>query len=365
VIPPHPNAQLRVLHVSRFYHPHVGGTENFIAHLADAVAEHGIASSVLTTDRYAEDSGPAPRVPVTRLPAIGSDRLPLPRGRMRNVFAAVGNTDIIHVHDLRFLFELVTTAGALRQVPVVLSSHGFIFHTTRTRRMKEIAWRSYYRMLLGRCSLVLCDSEHDLAACRRARLTNARLWPIPVRTDPFEDVQPETRDGNALLYFGRIAPNKGIERLPAVLDRAPQTWVLTVAGSGDERYVNILRRLFTRFGPRVTFTGPVPDEELRPLLARHACIVLPSTAEGFGITLVEALASGVPVVASDIPSYREIARRSPARLVDFDKADAVVECVTSAVRGWDRAAARRRAREFSWHRRAPDLAAIYRALAHG
>lgn len=360
-----PNTHLRVLHVSRFYHPHVGGTENFIAHLAEAVAAHGIRSSVLATNRYATDPGPEPRVPVVRLPAVGSDRLPIPYGGVREALCAIGGADVVHVHDIRFLLELVTTTAALRNVPVVLSSHGFLFHTTSSRRIKEVVWRSYYRLLLGTCSVVLCDSEHDLAACRRAGLTNARLWTIPVRTESYEDVEPESSDGMSLLYFGRIAPNKGIERLAGVLDRVPPTWTLTVAGSGDERYVASLQTLFVRFGSRVSFTGPVTDAALPLLISRHACVVLPSTAEGFGITLVEALASGVPVVASDIPSYREIARGSPAPLVDFERPDAVVECVTSTVREWDRAAARQHAGRFSWRLRARDLAAIYRAIARG
>ena len=362
---PDDRSRLRVLHVLRFYHPHVGGTENFVAHLADAVEEHGIASSVLASDRYSNDDGPAPRVQVERLRVVGTDRLLLPYGGLRRAIALAREADLVHVHDLRFLLELMTATAHVRGVPLLVSSHGFIFHTRRFERAKELAWRGYYRRLLRLCAAVLCGSDHDLAACRRIGLANARLWPNPVRTDPFEQVEPEPSDGGSMLYFGRIAPNKGLERLAPVLDSAPSTWTLTVAGSGDERYVASLRSLFRGFGPRVTFTGPVLDAALPALIAQHACVVLPSTAEGFGITLVEALASGVPVVASDIPSYREIAFDSPASLVDFERPEAVLECVKSTLQDWDRTAARRRARRYSWRVRAGELAAIYRTIAHG
>ena len=356
---------LRVLHVLRFYHPHVGGTENFVAHLAEAVGEHGVTSTVLTSDRYSDNDGPEPRVPVERLRVIGSDRMLLPSRGLSRALALVRQADIVHAHDLRFLLELVTATANARSVPLVVSSHGFIFHTRRFERAKAVAWRGYYRWLLRRSTAILCGSRNDLASCRRVGLANARLWTNPVRTEPFEAVEPKADRGGSLLYFGRIAPNKGIERLAAVLDRAPSTWTLTVAGRGDERYVAGLRSLFVKFGSRVVFTGAVTEAELPLLLARHACVVLPSSAEGFGSTLVEALASGVPTVASDIPSYREIAHDSPASLVDFERPDAVVDCVGSTIRGWDRAAARHRARQYSWRARAGELAAIYRTIAHG
>jgi alpha-1,3-mannosyltransferase len=352
---------LRVLHVLRYYHPHVGGTENFVAHLAEALAEHGVASSVLSSTRYSGEDGPRPRVPVERLSVVGSNRMPFPYRGLTHAVALARGADIIHVHDLRFLLELAALTSRLHRVPLVLSSHGFMFHTRYLAHTKELAWRTYYRMLLAQCSAILCGSQHDLAACRKIALANARLWPTPVRVEPFERVEPEPGDRRSLLYFGRIAPNKGLERLVGMLEQAP--WSLTIAGTGDAAYVGTLQSLFSRFGSRVTFTGQVAEEQLPRLIAGHACVVLPSRAEGFGLTLVEALAAGVPVVASDIPSYREIAHDSPARLVDFDDARGVVEHIRVAVESWNPTAARGRARTFSWRVRGADLASLYRAVA--
>jgi glycosyltransferase involved in cell wall biosynthesis len=353
-----------VLHLSRFYHPHVGGTENVVAQMAEAVAQHGVSSRVLTSKRYSDDDGPMPRVPVERLPVVGPDRILVPYGGLGRAVALARSADILHVHDLRFMFEFAIAASRLQGIPLVVSSHGFIFHTPRLGATKELAWRSYYRLLLRQCSVILCESRHDLAACQRVGLANARLWPLPVQVEPYERATPEPADPGALLYFGRIAPNKGLERLVPVLEQAPGSWSLTIAGTGSTRYVGELRSLFGRFGPRVRFTGHVPDDDLPRLVASHACVVLPSRTEGFGLTLVEALATGVPVVASDIPSYREIARGAPAPLVDFDDTRAAVASIQAAVESWDRAAARERARTFSWSAGAYRLAATYRAIAN-
>lgn len=361
--PPLDAQEIRVLHVSRFFHPHVGGTENFIAQLAEALAPYGVRSTVLASERHVDENGPAPAIPVERLPAIGPDRAPIPYARLGRATKLLGSADIVHAHDLRFLFELAASVTALRHVPLVLSSHGLIFHTQRLARVKAAAWHGYYRLLLRRCAVVLCGSAHDLAACQRIGLDRAELWANPVRTTPFENLRPSPEDG-ALLYFGRIAPNKGLERLREVLDRAPASWRLTIVGHGEDSYVEGLRTLFDPLGARVNFAGALPDSALAETIRRHACVVLPSVAEGFGLTLVEAMAAGVPVVASDIPPYREIAGDSPVRLVDFAHPAEAVAAIGSAVAGWDPAVARARASEFSWSRHAGELAERYRGLVH-
>jgi glycosyltransferase involved in cell wall biosynthesis len=90
--------------------------------------------------------------------------------------------------------------------------------------------------------------------------------------------------------------------------------------------------------------------------------VLPSRAEGFGLTVVEALATGVPVVASRIPSYRTIASDSPVRLVDFDRPAEVVAGIRSALSDWDARRAREVAGRFSWKHRGRDFLVLYESL---
>jgi alpha-1,3-mannosyltransferase len=353
---------LDVLHVSRFFHPHVGGTENFIAALAAATDDRGVRSSVLTSRRYAGDLGPAPAVAVTRVPVFGPDAFPIPRGGLGEIAEAVAAADIVHVHDLRFLLEAVVALAKRHRKPLVLTTHGLIFHTRRLRAVKWAAWHSYYRALLGQFDAVWCGSSADLSYCRRNGLRNARLVPNPVAIEGFSSTSAVERQERTLIFFGRIAPNKGLERLGPLLEANPG-WTLTVVGTGSPRDVNALRSRLEDLS-RVSFVGSLANEDLYRELARHACAVLPSRAEGFGLTLVEAMASGIPVVASDIPSYREIAEGSPVRLVDFGTSEAAA-AVRDAVVAWDEAAARRRAEDFSWRARADEFATLYLSLAGG
>jgi glycosyltransferase involved in cell wall biosynthesis len=351
---------LRVLHVSRFFHPKIGGTENHIADLASALESYGIESTVLATRRHTVGE-PSPQVPVERVAAIGPDWFPFPVD-IRGVRELIRGSDVVHVHDLRFALELVTALGLAARVPLVFSSHGLVFHTARLHLLKQALWRTYYRALLGRFAALLCVSEQDLALCRSTGLDNARLFPNPVRTAPFEVVVPTPPGRGALLYFGRLAPNKGIDRLAGVLAQAPPSWTLTVVGTSEDRYADHLARTLAAVGDRVAFRGEVPEAELPSLIAAHDCVVLPSRTEGFGITLIEALATGVPVVASDIAPYREIAS-SDVALVDFDRHRDAVDAITTAIETWDPISAKTHAHGFSWECRGPDFVALYEHVA--
>jgi len=122
-----------------------------------------------------------------------------------------------------------------------------------------------------------------------ARVTAAKTEPSPV-----------PGQGPFVLAVGRLTRQKGLDRLiEAFAQLSDQRVRLVIAGEGEER--SALTQLAERLGVsgRVTFAGYVPQTER--WLAHAAVFVLPSRWEGFGHVIVEAMASGVPVVAYDCP----------------------------------------------------------------
>ena len=112
--------------------------------------------------------------------------------------------------------------------------------------------------------------------------------------------------------------------------------------------------------------GKLSEDELRDVYARAVAFVFPSLAEGFGLPLVEAMAAGCPVIASDIPVFREIADGS----VDFfdpysvdDLAAIMKRCLEKPAEAAKRLAAREHVRNFSWDKTAAVFAETYRFLA--
>ena len=137
--------------------------------------------------------------------------------------------------------------------------------------------------------------------------------------DRFHPERDEQRDG--VLFVGRITPHKGVDRL---IEALPPGARLTIAGSEghdpawpERGYADLLRRRAASASGQVTFAGTVTEEELPRLMRRHAVFVLPSVertcfgrdvrvSELLGLTVIEAMASGTPVVCSRIGGVAEV-----------------------------------------------------------
>lgn len=115
------------------------------------------------------------------------------------------------------------------------------------------------------------------------------------------------KDPHSILYIGRIDKRKGIEFLirsmPYVVQHIPEARFL-VGGRGS--YLEKMKALVSQLDleRNVTFLGFVPDDQLNSLYNRVQCVVVPSIFEGFGMTVIEALAAGTRVVGTDVDGIR-------------------------------------------------------------
>jgi len=109
-----------------------------------------------------------------------------------------------------------------------------------------------------------------------------------------------------LLYVGTVEPRKNlaalIDAFRILLQQGRRLDLLVVGRRGWGKELEL-----GDVSPRVRFAGAVDDAQLAGCYAGAVCFVLPSLYEGFGLTLLEAMAAGAPAVASDIPALRELA----------------------------------------------------------
>lgn len=119
-------------------------------------------------------------------------------------------------------------------------------------------------------------------------------------------------EGKYVIYVGTIQPRKNLMKLMEAIKKIDDVKLVVVGkttGQGKqgwmfEETLNFPERI--GIGNRVIFAGFVPTEEIPMLLTGAECCVLPSLYEGFGMTLVEAMATGVPVIASNVSSLPEV-----------------------------------------------------------
>jgi glycosyltransferase involved in cell wall biosynthesis len=222
-------------------------------------------------------------------------------------------------------------------VPVIVTCH----HTYRQqcRHLRSQFWKRIFIPFEKRTYRLATRIVAVSEATRRALIED---YQVPqekistvynaVETDPPRPAGAD-KGGHTVLYVGRIAARKGIEFLirsiPLVRERIPDVQLL-VAGKGAqlERLQTLARRLDLE--ANVRFLGFVPDEELSALYSQAQCAVVPSRFEGFGITVIEALAAGIRVVGTDVDGIREIlAGGEYGTLAPYGDRSALAEAIVS------------------------------------
>ena len=129
-----------------------------------------------------------------------------------------------------------------------------------------------------------------------------------VDTDKFYPIGKQPKQ-KIVVYVGRIDKRKGIEFLirsmPLVVRQIPDA-LLLVGGKGS--HLGKMKALVSqlKLERNVTFLGFIPDDQLNSLYNKAQCAVVPSIFEGFGITVIEALAAGTRVVGTNVDGIREI-----------------------------------------------------------
>jgi glycosyltransferase involved in cell wall biosynthesis len=243
---------------------------------------------------------------------------------------ALASADIIHTHHMRSApSRIAALVARVRGVPAVVTDHGLAGGT----------WGGILPRLFERFLTVSEASARDLA------VPPSRTRGIygGVDCDRYRPDDGVARRG--VLFVGRLTPHKGIDRLIRAL---PPGATLTVAGAGghdraapERDYPILLRRLAV--GRDVRFLGAVPDGEL-PALVRHAAVLaLPSVhrtcygrfvpvSELLGLVLLEAMASGTPVVCSRIGGTPEIVDSETGRLVEPGDVDELRTCLDELLR---------------------------------
>ncbi len=172
----------------------------------------------------------------------------------------------------------------------------------------------------------------------------------------------------AILCVGALQLRKNTLGLVRAFERLPQGWKLILAGSEGYGYQHVIGPSIESSSRRadIELTGWVDDIALARLYARASIFAFPSRDEGFGIPVLEAMAAGVPVLASNTSSLPEVCEQA-ALLVDPGSVDAIADGLTAligstAMREDLIVRGRRRAAELTWERCAQSTWKLYRSL---
>jgi glycosyltransferase involved in cell wall biosynthesis len=299
---------VRVIHVAPTPFGHAGlfgGGERYPLELARALAAH-VDCELITFGRSARQQCEPGGLRITTLGAIswlhGHPAQPFAPG----LVAALGRANVVHTHHMRSLpSKMAALAARGRRQSLAVTDHG----------LPGTTWHGILPRLFHMFLTVSEYSAHELGAPReRTRVIYGGADPSRFAPDP-------SQSRNGVLFVGRITPHKGVDRL---LQALPAGAVARIAGSDghdplppERNYPHLLRQLAQN--REVEFVGAVSDSDLPSLHRSAAVFVLPSVSrtcygreigvsELLGLSILEAMASGTPIVASAIGGVPEIVR---------------------------------------------------------
>lgn len=310
-----------------------------------------------------------------------------PAGVRRGVYLAtswlrtvMGPWDVVLTRDLGMAASLARVPRAERPA-LVYESHGFAPEVSAdlTGMMSDAQEPSADKQerLLKRERLVWHRADGYVTITRALAVelvqrfgVRPRLALVPdgVRFDAAPPAHRRVPQNPVVAYAGHLYPWKGVDALLEAIARLPHVTGLIIGGHPGEADLDRCRALAERLdiGDRVTFTGLLPHAEVGPAMAQADIVVLPnlplqiSHAYTSPLKLFEYMASGRPIVASDLPAIREVVDVDCAVLVAPGNPGALAEGIQRLVddpslgRRLAEVAARR-VRDYTWDARAEKL----------
>jgi len=374
---------LKILHVTPSFHPALvyGGPTYSVYELCRNIVLKGCQVRVLTTDANGPDSvlkvntkesveiSPGLFVRYCHRVADVSVSPTL----LRLLIAQIRWADVVHLMAV-YSFPTIPTLVACKvtRKPVVWSPRGMLQRWEETSRPQlKLVWEKLCQITAPR-RLVLHATSEEEARESQHRLPGLDTVVVPNGIEIPKRIVAGNRDKEfQLVFLGRLHPKKGIESLlrayRIVIRTLGMTSSLVIAGDGEKEYTETIKILIKELGlsGKVKMMGHVHGEAKEELFENASVVVVPSYTENFGLVVAEALAHGIPVIASRGTPWQRVeevgcglwVNNHPESLAAAIKRIALMPLLDMGLRG-----RRWMQKEFAWDMVAEVMIQVYRGL---
>jgi glycosyltransferase involved in cell wall biosynthesis len=381
---------MKIIQVTQRFFPAIGGVETHVYNIAKKLIEQGHEVTVYTSDLLRDNPqirlcNVKDKVNGIRIRRLKAFKL-LPKIEASTVMPSMitalskEKADIIHAHGYcYFPAYLVALAHHITGIPMVLTTH-----TSPESTMLTLS--NLYNQMVGKFVLKTTGQIITLAKREAEYLTSIgakseRISVIPngidtnffsQRTDGCNFRKKYGIVGNPILFVGRLSKIKGlnylIDAMPEILKETPDA-MLVIVGPDFGVETGLRRRVKQlNIEKKVLFTGPLFGDELVDSYAASDLFVLPSIVESFPLVLLEAMAMGKPVVATNVGAARNLIQHGvEGFIIKPRRPDQIAKAVISLLKNRNLASKmgdinRKIASRYSWDNITQAISQVYRKL---
>ncbi len=374
---------LKIVQVTPFFESKsYGGTERYVSYLSRELANRGHYIDVFTTKK----STKIPYQSYYKNMTVHRFFSPWdvfginPACIMLHKLMKVHDVDVFHVHSYIYFTTIQAAITKLfRSIPFLLHIHGGVGRPPyKTGFLKEFA-KLFYDLTLGRFVLSQADmvasvSKFDIELLKPImRSGTERLMIVNNAIDIklFPEINPSFNEQFIVTYVGDLEPWKGIVYYSQVIQKLLKTKKnITFWFIGNGSLLPMLERKF-RNEKRVKLYGSIDHLKIPEVLAKSNILVLPSYWEGSPTTIIEAMAMGVPVIASNIGDISRLLNKGKTgTLFDVGKSESLEKAILTVMKDYEYKVsialkARKKIRsEFSFQSVTDQIEQIYYDLAN-
>jgi glycosyltransferase involved in cell wall biosynthesis len=313
---------VRIVHVTPRFPPAIGGMENHVYAVSTELKKRGHKVSVITSDDIDEK-----RENVAKQMEVMSGvevyrRALLFRKTMREYWFLSDITailsklkpDVVHAHGYRCLSSCTTAYWCRKnRIPVIFTPHGIYPPRSFINYLiKTVYDHSFGNLLLRSSNKIVALTEHNRQLLLKLGAPKDRIMLIPngVNTEEFNRIKQRNEkkpkkqsDDPVLLYVGRIDWNKGLERVIEALPALKKSFnyiKFLIVGPDYAGHSENLLALARELGvsESVVMTGEIPEKQKTFYYSVADVFVLPAIYEGLSLSLLEAMASSLPVIVT-------------------------------------------------------------------
>lgn len=362
-----------IVQIASFYPPHLGGLERVAEEVAEQLARDGYPVVVLSSDLQAKHLSRVEvhgNLTIKRLWSFEFAHTPLIPGMLFQLLRTP-KPAVFHLHLAQaYVPEMVWLAAKLRGIPYVVHFHldveksgklGFIFDLWK-RWIQPIIIRGAARVI------TLSPDQSRLIEQRYRKPSDQVIFIGNGVGRQFLDIGNTKRTFHAplrLLFVGRLALQKRPERLVEAMALVRSDVVLDLVGDGEDRAK--LEALVDKLQVKnVKFCGRLDGEKLLDAYRNADVFVLPSDREGMPLVLLEAMATALPIVGSDVLGIQELID-GVGVLVKDPSPETFAKAIDGLAQDPKRlealsTASLEKARQYSWEKLVGEMEEVYKKL---